>query len=217
MISVASLTKQKNHEQMLRVYARLISNSQDCASLKLILLGDGPLRSELQKLCQQLNLRFFNLQQSGGFDSDARVYFLGFQENPYPLISRAELLLMTSRWEGLPIALLEAMSLGIPSVVSDCSEGIRDLWQLPVVDLINHKTGPLALETDFGVLMPRTSENSITIGDWAQEVEKLLCDPIKRDGCSIACRHRAKRYDIDHVAELWGHVISPETRAEASH
>jgi glycosyltransferase involved in cell wall biosynthesis len=213
MISVASLTKQKNHEQMLRVYAHLISNSQDCASLKLVLLGDGPLRSELQNLCQQLSLRFFNLQQSGGFDSDAQVYFLGFQENPYRLISQAELLLMTSRWEGLPIALLEAMSLGIPSVVSDCSEGIRDLWQLPVVDENNHKEGPPVLETAFGVLMPRIIENSIAVEDWAQEVEKLLCDPGKRDGCSIACRHRAKRYDIDHVAELWSHVISPEVRA----
>ena len=210
VISVASLTKQKNHEQMLRVYARLISNSQDCASIKLVLLGDGPLRSELQNLCQQLSLRFFNSQQCGGFDFGAQVYFLGFQENPYPLISRAQLLLMTSRWEGLPIALLEAMSFGIPSVVSDCSEGIRELWQLPVVDVDNRKEGPLALETSFGVLMPRIIEDSIAVEDWAQEVEKLLCDPVQRDGCANACRRRAKEYDIDHVAELWNHVISPK-------
>ena len=213
VISVASLTKQKNHEQMLRAYARLISSSQDCASIKLVLLGDGPLRSELQNLCQQLGLRFFDAEQSGGLDSDAQVYFLGFQENPYPLISRAQLLLMTSLWEGLPIALLEAMSLGIPSVVSDCSEGIRDLWQLPAADIDNRKEDPLTLETPFGVLMPLSIDDSKVAEDWAQEVEKLLCDPVQRARCANACRRRANDYDIDRVAELWNHLITPDIRA----
>ena len=213
VISVASLTKQKNHEQMLRVYASLISSSQDCASIKLVLLGDGPLRIELQNLCQQLDLRFFDAQRSDGFDSDAQVNFLGFQENPYPLISRAQLLLMTSRWEGLPIALLEAMSLGIPSVVSDCSEGIRDLWQLPAADVDNRQEGPLALETSFGVLMPLSIDDSKVTEDWAQEVEKLLCDPVQRDRCATACRRRANDYDIDRVTELWNHLVAPNIRA----
>jgi glycosyltransferase involved in cell wall biosynthesis len=213
VVSVASLTKQKNHEQMLRVYARLISSSQDCASIKLVLLGDGPLRIELQNLCQQLDLRVFDAQQSGGFDSDAQVNFLGFQENPYPLISRAQLLLMTSRWEGLPIALLEAMSLGIPSVVSDCSEGIRDLWQLPAADIDNRKEGPLAFETPFGVLMPSSIDDSKVSGGWVKELEKLLRDPAQRDRCANACRRRAKEYDIDRVAELWNHLVTPDIRA----
>ena len=212
LVSVASLTRQKNHSQMLRVYAYLISNLQDCASIKLVLLGDGPLRSELQNLCQQLGLRFFDAQQSGGFDSEAQVNFLGFQENPYPLISRAELLLMTSRWEGLPIALLEAMSLGIPSVVSDCSQGIRDLWQLPAAAMDNRKEGPLALETSFGVLMPFSIDDSNVAEDWAQEVEKLLCDPMRRDRCANACRRRANDYDIDRVTDLWNHLIAPNIR-----
>ena len=212
VISVASLTKQKNHEQMLRAYARLISSSQDCTSIKLVLLGDGSLRSELQNLCQQLDLRFFDAEQSGGLDSDAQVYFLGFQENPYPLISRAQLLLMTSLWEGLPIALLEAMSLGIPSVVSDCSEGIRDLWQLPVADVDNRQEDRPVLETSFGVLMSLSIDDSKVAEDWAREVEKLLRDTAKRDRSANACRSRAKEYDIDRVAELWNHLISPDIR-----
>ncbi|MDB3944480.1 glycosyltransferase [Gammaproteobacteria bacterium] len=212
VISAASLTKQKNHEHMLRVYARLISNLQDCASIKLVLLGDGPLRSELQNLCQQLGLRFFDAQQSGRFDPEAQVNFLGFQENPYPLISQAELLLMTSRWEGLPIALLEAMSLGIPSVVSDCSEAIRELWQLPAADVDNRKEGLLALKTSFGVLMPLSIDDSKVAEDWAQEVEKLLRDPVQRARCANACRRRANDYDIDRVTELWTHLIAPNIR-----
>jgi glycosyltransferase involved in cell wall biosynthesis len=170
------------------------------------------LRSELQNLCQQLGLRFFDAQQSGRFDPEAQVYFLGFQENPYPLISQAELLLMTSRWEGLPIALLEAMSLGIPSVVSDCSEAIRELWQLPAADEDNRKEGLLALKTSFGVLMPLSIDDSKVAEDWAQEVEKLLCDPVQRARCANACRRRANDYDIDRVTELWNHLIAPNIR-----
>ena len=209
VISVASLTKQKNHEHMLRAYACLISSSQDCTSIKLVLLGDGPLRSKLQNLCQQLGLRFFDAQQSGGLDSDAQVYFLGFQENPYPLISQAELLLMTSRWEGLPIALLEAMSLGIPGVVSDCSEGIRDLWQLPS-DMGDCYADQRAMRTSYGVLMPLGIDDLKPALCWAEEIEKLLCDPTQRNHYAKACRRRASDYDIDHVTQLWSqHLLNP--------
>jgi glycosyltransferase involved in cell wall biosynthesis len=115
---------------------------------------------------------------------------------------------MTSRWEGLPIALLEAMSLGIPSVVSNCSEGIRELWQLPIADVDNRKEGPLAFESPFGVLMPLSIDDSKNSGEWAKELEKILCDRVQRDRFANACRRRAKEYDIDHVAELWDHLIS---------
>jgi glycosyltransferase involved in cell wall biosynthesis len=210
LVSVASLTRQKNHQLMLRVYERLISNSQDCTSVQLILLGDGPLRSELQDLCQQLGLHFFDAQENDGFDSEAKVYFLGFQQNPYPLISRAQLLLMTSRWEGLPIALLEAMSLGIPGVVSDCSEGIRDLWQLSDANMDDREEGRLGPATPFGVLMPLGNDNSKHVIQWAKEIEKLLRDPPQRNHYAKACRRRASNYGIDHVAQLWNeHLLNP--------
>ena len=209
LVSVASLTRQKNHSQMLRIYAQLISSSKDCASVRLILLGDGPLRGELQDLCHHLGLRFFDPQESDGFDFKAQVFFLGFQQNPYPLISRAQLLLLTSHWEGLPIALLEAMSLGIPGVVSDCSEGIRDLWQLPA-DMGDCHADQSALKTPFGVLIPLGIDDLKPALCWAEEIEKLLCDPMQRNHYAKACRRRASDYDIDHVTQLWSqHLLNP--------
>jgi glycosyltransferase involved in cell wall biosynthesis len=195
---------------MLRIYAQLISSSKDCASVRLILLGDGSLRGELQNLCQQLGLHFFDAQENDGFDSEAKVYFLGFQQNPYPLISRAQLLLLTSHWEGLPIALLEAMSLGIPGVVSDCSEGIRDLWQLSGANVDDREEGRLGPATPFGVLMPLGNDNSKDVIQWAKEIEKLLRDPPQRNHYAKACRRRASNYGIDHVAQLWNeHLLNP--------
>ena len=53
---------------------------------------------------------------------------LGFQSNPYKMLHDAKLMLMTSRWEGLPMCVLEAMTLGVP-VVSTPTDGVREVVQ----------------------------------------------------------------------------------------
>lgn len=55
------------------------------------------------------------------------VRFEGFLENPYPLIRSADLFCLTSRYEGMPNVLVEAMSLGVPVLSTDCPEGPRDI------------------------------------------------------------------------------------------
>ena len=130
LINVASLTFQKNHELLLRVFSDLINRHSDCSDLKLVLVGEGDRRQNLLSLCEELGLKVFFPDQVSLSQSN-QVYFMGFEKNPYPFLKRAKLLVMTSFWEGLPITLLEAMSLGIPAVVSDCSSGIRSIWELP--------------------------------------------------------------------------------------
>jgi len=55
------------------------------------------------------------------------VRFVGFLENPYPLIRSADLFCLTSRYEGMPNVLVEAMSLGVPVLSVDCPHGPRDI------------------------------------------------------------------------------------------
>ncbi len=57
------------------------------------------------------------------------VRFVGFLENPYPLIRSADLFCLTSRYEGMPNVLVEAMSLGVPVLSVDCPHGPRDILQ----------------------------------------------------------------------------------------
>lgn len=57
------------------------------------------------------------------------VRFVGFLENPYPLIRSADLFCLTSRYEGMPNVLAEAMSLGVPVLSVDCPHGPRDILQ----------------------------------------------------------------------------------------
>jgi glycosyltransferase involved in cell wall biosynthesis len=57
------------------------------------------------------------------------VRFVGFHPNPYPLVRSANLFCLTSRYEGMPNVLVEAMSLGVPVLSTDCPEGPRDILQ----------------------------------------------------------------------------------------
>ena len=74
-------------------------------------LGDGTERSEIQAFCDA--------------HAPGRVWFPGFVEDPVRYLAAADIYLSTSRWEGLPLAILEAMSLGKPVVASDVT-GNRD-------------------------------------------------------------------------------------------
>ena len=206
LVSVASLTTQKNHCQMLDVFASLLSKSDEGQVFKLVLLGDGPLRGKLHDQCRRLNLKFFDAENDRYFYDDAQVYFLGFQSNPYRLLSKARLMMLTSHWEGLPIALLEAMALGIPSVVSDCSQGIREVWNLTGKNTDN-PTPCKAITTPFGVLVPLNGDSKSAQKIWEEALQQALCVGERRKQIIENCQIRAKDYDIDRVTSIWNREL----------
>jgi glycosyltransferase involved in cell wall biosynthesis len=82
--------------------------------VQLTILGEGPLESDLKARSTRLGL------------SDA-VRFAGFQANPYAFYKHADLFVLSSRYEGMPSAILEALSLGTPVVATDCPGGVREI------------------------------------------------------------------------------------------
>jgi N-acetylgalactosamine-N,N'-diacetylbacillosaminyl-diphospho-undecaprenol 4-alpha-N-acetylgalactosaminyltransferase len=201
LISVASLTPKKNHELLLRVFQRLVYENQQFSSLKLLLLGEGELRDSLQRLCRDLDLSVFDARRDS-FTGEENVYFLGYQARPYRLLRRAKLLLMTSSWEGLPIALLEAMSLGLPAVISDCSEGIRSAWQTSGKKSVCTQT-PTCCWTSFGALINGLVPELDTIDIWVSAIKRLLNDKELYESCSSSCKERSADYDINRIVDIW--------------
>ncbi|AJX33086.1 glycosyltransferase [Burkholderia oklahomensis] len=112
IVSVARLDEgQKDHRTLLRAYAKVRARRADAP--RLVLVGDGPDRRVLEQLADELGL------------GDA-VQFAGFCANPFPSVRAADMLILSSRYEGLPMVLGEAMALGTPVISTDCPTGPRD-------------------------------------------------------------------------------------------
>ena len=115
IIHVASFDAMKGHRELLQAYAKT-----EC-KLPLVLVGKGRLEDEIKQLAIDLKI-------------EDKVYFLGFHANPYPLIARAALLVMTSKYEGFGYVIVEAQALAVPVISTDCPFGPREL--LPYKNLV---------------------------------------------------------------------------------
>jgi glycosyltransferase involved in cell wall biosynthesis/O-antigen ligase len=111
VVAVGRLTPAKDFPTLLRAVA-LVRREIPVHTL---ILGEGPARNELQRLIGQLEL-------------SACVALNGYTPNPYPFVDRAQLFVLSSRWEGLPTALIEAAALGTPVVSTDCPSGPREIF-----------------------------------------------------------------------------------------
>jgi glycosyltransferase involved in cell wall biosynthesis len=109
LLSVGRLEPQKDVATLLRALARVRTQRP----VRLVILGQGSQRSNLEALAIELGVQ-------------AEVALPGFVENPYAWMSRASALVLSSRWEGSPNVLVEALFLGLPIVSTDCA-GAREL------------------------------------------------------------------------------------------
>lgn len=110
LLAVGRLTAQKDFPTLIQAFAQ-VKRSQP---VRLIILGEGPDRSILEELIKDL-----------GIEDD--VQLPGFVENPYAYMSRASLFILSSRWEGLPTVLIEALYCGVPVISTDCPSGPREI------------------------------------------------------------------------------------------
>ena len=110
VLAVGRLTPQKDFATLIRAVAR-VRRSMPC---RLLVLGQGEERAALERLAADL-----------GIADDVR--FPGFVANPYPYFPRAAVLALSSRFEGLPTVLLEAVCLQVPVVATDCPSGPREI------------------------------------------------------------------------------------------
>ena len=112
-IHVGQLVEQKNHVFLFQSYKNYLDAG---GSYRLKIVGQGVLDKNLKLLSTELDL-------------DEYIDFVGWIDNPYVLIKRAASLLLTSKWEGIPNVMLEAMALGVPIISVDCPTGPREVLE----------------------------------------------------------------------------------------
>ena len=110
IVGIGRLTHQKDFGTLIRAFALVRKRKR----ARLLILGEGEDREALETLSLDL-----------GVAED--VCLPGFLRNPYAVLSRAALFVLSSRWEGLPGVLIEALACGSKVVATDCPSGPREI------------------------------------------------------------------------------------------
>jgi glycosyltransferase involved in cell wall biosynthesis len=110
VVAVGRLTPQKDFVTLIHAFADVRRQRP----VRLVILGEGPDRRDLEALARRLEV-----------ESD--VSFPGFVENPCAYMSHAAVFVLSSRWEGLPTVLIEALSCGTRVIATDCPSGPREI------------------------------------------------------------------------------------------
>lgn len=110
LLHIGRFNEQKNHEGLLRAFQRLLQRIPQC---RLLLVGDGELREEMEALAHTLAIA-------------QQVEFCGSQSDVHPYLHRADLFLLPSNYEGMPMTIIEAMGTGLP-IVATAVGGVPDM------------------------------------------------------------------------------------------
>lgn len=138
---------------------------------QLTIVGDGADRNNLEHKATSLNLK--------------KVSFEGFQ-NPLPYYQRANILLLTSDFEGYPLVLAEAMSCGVVPIVYDSFAAVHD-----IID-----TG------QDGIVVPKT-DSGFSAKQMAKGIEKVIRDCENKHSMAYAAIDKSKKNSIETIYEKW--------------
>jgi glycosyltransferase involved in cell wall biosynthesis len=128
ILAVGRLTEQKDFPTLLRAFAQVRMDRP----ARLVILGEGRLRPDLEKLATTLGIQ-------------ADVDMPGFVANPFQYMARASLLVLSSLYEGLPGVLIQALACGCPVVSTDCPGGSKEI-------LADGQYGPLVTVGDAAAM-----------------------------------------------------------------
>ena len=163
LLHIGRFNAQKNHAGLLNMFRKLKDSHPEC---RLHLIGDGELRQEMEALAKALGIE----------DS---VRFLGSQSNVYPYLHDADIFVLPSNYEGMPMTIIEAMGTGLPVVAAEVG-GIPDM-------LTNGESGFLTRdEASF------LEACEALIADEALRIK--LGSQAKLDSCRFSAEYMAQKY-----------------------
>lgn len=167
LVAVGRLGPQKDFPTLLRAFQRV----RDQREVRLIILGEGEDRASLESLVQDLKL---------GED----IQLPGFAENPFAYLHRAAVFVLSSKWEGLPTVVIEALGCGTQVVATDCPSGPMEIL----------KGGK------YGRLVPMENPSAL-----ADAILATLDQPK-----TLPPPESWQPYEIDAVARQFAALLAPE-------
>lgn len=165
ILAVGRLEQQKRFDLLIDAFARS-RVQQHC---RLLIVGRGSQQEQMEAQIRQLGL-------------EGRVILAGFDANPYKYMAKAEFQVMSSDYEGYPLVLIEALSLGCPIVSTDCPTGPREI--------IRHG--------DNGLLVEKGNPDALAAG-----MDQLFEDEFSRKRMRHQAIASVRDNDIAAVADKW--------------
>lgn len=167
VLAVGRLEPAKDFETLLRAFALLRRRR----AAKLIVLGEGRERAALARLADALGIA-------------ADVDLAGWTDNPFAFMAHADLFALSSRFEGLPGVLIQALACGCPVVATDCPSGPREILE-------GGRFGPLVPVGDAEAL--------------AAAMADVLAAPPDRD----MLRRRGADFSVDAATDAYSAILWP--------
>lgn len=170
VITVGRLSEQKNHMLLLHAFSQI----KDQVSDDLVIYGEGELRERLEQEIKTLGLEF-------------RVSLPGSISNIEEKLAGAKVFVLSSDFEGMPNALMEAMAMGLPCISTDCPCG-----------------GPKMLidNENSGILIPVGNITKL-----ADALKSVLLDEKYAEQLGYAAKLRANEFRPEHIFSQWEHYI----------
>jgi glycosyltransferase involved in cell wall biosynthesis len=173
LLAAGRLVPQKGFDILIRAFAQVAAR---CAGVDLAIAGEGPQEQELRTLTQEMGLR-------------DRVRFLGGVRDLPRFMASALGFVLSSRFEGFPNVVLEALAHGLPVVATDCPGGPREVLH----------------GGRFGLLVP--SEDAAVL---AQAMMRVVEEPTLRQELHDAAPASLQDYRLPAVTASWERVLAPD-------
>lgn len=166
VVAMGRLVPQKGFDILLQAFG--IACGQN-PGWNLAVIGEGPVRDELHRLATSLGI-------------DRQVHFLGRVSRPELILPRADIFVLSSRYEGFPMALCEAMAAGVAVIASDCRSGPRDIIR----------------DGRDGILVPTDDVEAL-----ADALDRLMKNERCRRDLGEHARKITSRFGLDQVLREW--------------
>lgn len=163
------LTRQKNYPLLIEAFAKAQRNTK----IRLSILGEGEDRNSLEELVNKLGIQ-------------DKVVFFDFQKNPFKYITKSDIFVLSSSWEGFGIVIIEAMACGVPVISTSCPSGPDEI----ITNGVN------------GLLVPVNDTEAM-----ADAILKLLKDEPLRKRLADAGKKRAEDFRVEKMIARYEKVF----------
>ena len=165
ILGAGRLARVKDFSTLLRAFRRISRNRE----VRLIILGEGNWRKRLENMIRKMGL-------------EENVSLPGWVPNPYSFMSRSSVFVLSSKYEGLPGVLIQALACGCPCVSTNCPSG-------PAEILENGRFGPL---------VPVGNDSALAVA-----MERVLDSPPKKETLLA----RAQEFSLDASVDIYERMI----------